>query len=77
MSCTHTATQRIREFLGCDSLAELIQQEHHQLTDSVMDGFCASCGAYFGQVEPDGRNCHCEECGRNNVSSLLCLIGVC
>ena len=77
MPCTHTATQRIFEFFGVGTSTELIKQEGQQLNDSVMDGFCASCGAHFGPVEPDADGYHCEECDRDTVSSLLYLLGVC
>ena len=74
---TRMATLRILEFFGVESSNEVIEQEGQQLNDSVMDGFCAACGAYFGFVEPDADGYHCEECGQDTVSSLLYLLGIC
>lgn len=30
-------------------------------------GFCLSCGEEAFGIEPDGRNCKCESCGKNSV----------
>ena len=77
MPRTRMATLRILEFLDVESCTDLVEQEGQQLRDSIMDGFCAACGAYFGPVEPDADGYHCGECGQDTVSSLLLLLGVC
>lgn len=32
-----------------------------------LTGFCLSCGAEQGPVEPDARNYTCEDCGEKQV----------
>lgn len=63
----------ICNFYGVSSLMELLESEQEQLMDSLQDGFCRKCGAYYGQVEPDAQNYTCEECNENSVSSLTML----
>lgn len=32
-----------------------------------LGGFCKACGAPAFNVEPDARNCDCDECGQSRV----------
>lgn len=64
----------IFSFYGVDNLEELLDQESHQLYDSLQDAFCSECGNYFGQLEPDGRGARCEFCNQPAVCSLAELL---
>lgn len=66
--------KEILEFYGVANFAELIEQEETQILSSVQDGFCQQCGAFYGSVEPDAQGYHCEECGKDRVASLQCIV---
>jgi len=53
---------------------QILETEQDQLMDSVQDGFCTECGAYYGSVEPDAEGYHCEDCGENKVKSLTMIL---
>ena len=36
-------------------------------TDDEFSGFCTACGAQTDGIEPDARQCACDECGANRV----------
>ena len=36
-------------------------------TDDEFAGFCTACGARTDGIEPDARECACNECGANRV----------
>jgi len=62
MPLTSTARTRIAWHYGCDTLAEVHDSDSVDVYDSIQEGFCTECGAYYGNVEPDARY-DCAECG--------------
>lgn len=63
--------EQILDFYDVADVGELIEQESAMLNDSLVDAFCANCGEYYDQLEPDASGITCPECGEHAVASLL------
>ena len=61
----------ILDYFGAESMDEVFEDHIDELYDNVVPGFCKSCAAYYGQVEPDARGYECDNCGELDVSSVV------
>ena len=43
----------------------------HEVYEGIDEGYCISCGAFYGNVEPDARRYPCGECDQKTVYSIL------
>lgn len=39
--------------------------------DSTCPAHCTECGDHVGDYEPDARDCYCDNCGTDTVSSVI------
>lgn len=63
-----TIIEQITEDLGGpDAVLSHLQSA---MLDSMDEGYCVSCGEFYGNVEPDARKYTCDSCGKNAVYSV-------
>ena len=67
------ATQSTIDFIteeigGSDAVLEALE---NAVYEGIDEGYCISCGAFYGNVEPDARRYPCGECDKKTVYSIL------